>query len=291
MNYRHAFHAGNPADVFKHWVLTLILEKLCQKETPFGVLDTHAGEGFYDLSEAPAERTLEYRTGIEKLRHSPQPPSAFLPYLNAVKKGEENNTLRFYPGSSGLIAHYLRPDDHLIACEKHALTYEKLRHNLVMHREKDYPLSLHCQDAYLGLKAFLPLKEKRGLVLIDPPFETKDEFDQILAHLPMSLKRFSQGIFMIWYPIKHRSPIQRFHEKLFKSCEQPILIAEVLQREDNKADQLNGSGLAIINPPYPLEETLRNNLPWLANCLALGSGARSDLFTSLPLFPKRQRRL
>lgn len=278
MNYQHAFHAGGCADVFKHWVLTLILEKLALKATPFGVLDTHAGEGLYDLTGLPAQRTQEYRQGIQKLLSLPDIPTSFHPYLSAVTEAQYGGALhplRYYPGSPWIIQHHLREQDALIACEKHPYAFEKLKETLA-----GYPnVALHEQDAYLGLKAFLPLKQKRGLVLIDPPFEEKNELDQICRHLSSALHCFAQGIIMIWYPIKHRPPIQRFHDQLRTLMPHKLLITELLQRDDNDAHQLNGNGLAIINPPYLLDTVLEKDLPWLATQFALGKGARSVIKT------------
>ncbi|MFN7097198.1 MAG: 23S rRNA (adenine(2030)-N(6))-methyltransferase RlmJ [Gammaproteobacteria bacterium] len=295
MNYQHSFHAGSLADVFKHWVLVLLLEKLNQKQTPFGVLDTHAGAGFYDLKGDNAQRTLEYEGGIGKLIKAENIPAAFQTYLQLVSSCQDGNfglpdnyfgtarqtsapfsknkVLRYYPGSPYIIQQFLREHDRLIACELHAETYRWLKQNL----DYEKRAALHEQDAYHGMKAFLPLKEKRGLILIDPPFEVDNEFKLIVEALKIALHRFQQGIYAIWYPIKHRPPVRAFHEQLQKLAPGKVLIAEVLQRDDDDAGKLNGNGMAIINPPWQLQETLAANMPWLATYFALDAGARAEV--------------
>lgn len=278
MNYQHSFHAGCFADVFKHWILILLLEKLQQKPTPFGVLDTHAGAGFYDLMDDKSQRTLEYEGGIGKLIKIENVPAAFQTYLDLVKGCQDSNTskaknLRYYPGSPYLIQQFLRDQDNLIACELHSETYRGLKRTL----EYDRKVALHQQDAYLAMKAFLPLKAKRGLVLIDAPFEVDNEFKLIIEALKLALHRFQQGIYAIWYPIKHRPPVRHFHEQLQKLAPGKVLIAEIMQRDDNDASRLNGNGMAIINPPWQLQETLTASMPWLAEHFALGEGARAEV--------------
>jgi 23S rRNA (adenine2030-N6)-methyltransferase len=282
MNYQHSFHAGCFADVFKHWILILLLEKLQQKTTPFGVLDTHAGAGFYDLMGDNAQRTLEYEGGIGKLIKADNIPAAFQTYLNLIyacqhpgsttSHAKEKN-LRYYPGSPYIIQQFLREQDSLIACELHAETYRWLKRNL----DYEKKIALHEQDAYHAMKAFLPLKEKRGLILIDPPYEIDNEFKHLAEALKIALHRFQQGIYAIWYPIKHRPPVRAFHQQLQKLAPGKVLIAEVMQRDDNDASKLNGNGMVIINPPWQLQETLTTNMPWLANYFALGDGARAEV--------------
>ncbi|NNM59726.1 MAG: 23S rRNA (adenine(2030)-N(6))-methyltransferase RlmJ [Legionellales bacterium] len=276
MNYQHAFHAGGVSDVFKHWILVLLLEKLSQKPTPFGVLDTHAGAGFYDLSTERSQKTQEYQEGIARLIHLKEVPPAFASYLALIKQCQGlPDKLQHYPGSPYIIKHYLREHDSLIACDSHPETYRWLQRNL--DAKYDKRVALHEQDAYLAMKAFLPLKEKRGLVLIDPPFEKEREFQQISEALKTALHRFQQGTYAIWYPIKHRPPVRAFHEVLQSFVPHQFLIVELLRRNDNDAKTLNGCGMVIINPPWELQETLASTLPWLVKYFAIDDNARTEL--------------
>lgn len=277
MNYQHSYHAGGFADVFKHWILTLILEKLQQKDTAFGVLDTHAGAGFYDLMEEQAQKTGEYHEGIACLLKADPIPAAFTSYCNLIKRYQPfANKIQYYPGSPEIIQHYLRSQDSLIACELHQKTYEHLRKHF---KYSTSPIAIHQQDAYLATKAFLPLKEKRGLILIDPPFEVTNEFEQIISAIKPALHHFKQGIYAIWYPIKHRPPVSKFYQQLQQLAPEKILIAEILRRDDHDANTLNGCGMAIINPPWQLQTILKDHLPWLAKQFALTSEARSEVMT------------
>lgn len=275
MNYQHSYHAGNFPDVFKHWILVLLLEKLQQKTTPFGVLDTHGGGGFYDLHSEKSQKTQEYKDGIDHLFKSKPIPAAFQSYLDFVKQCQLTpDKLAHYPGSPYIIQNFLREHDSLITCELHNETYHHLKENLDTWSNN---IAVHEQDAYLGMKAFLPLKEKRGLVLIDPPFEKTDEFTAILKALEIALHRFQQGIYAIWYPIKHRPPVRAFHEQLTLLAPGKVLIVEALRRDDNDSDRLNGCGMAIINPPWHLQEVLTSNLPWLVQQFAQDHKARCEI--------------
>jgi 23S rRNA (adenine2030-N6)-methyltransferase len=274
MNYRHIYHAGHYADVFKHWVLVLLLEKLHQKPAPFGVLDTHAGAGWYDLSSIEAQKTGEYRHGIAKLLalNREDVPTTFHSYLDLIYPASVANApLQYYPGSPYLIQEFLRGQDQLTACELHPEQYALLK----QHMPYGPQVSLHHQDGYLGMKAFLPLKQKRGLVLIDPPFEATDEFQQIMQALKLALQRFANGMYAIWYPIKHRPPIRAFHQAIQKLELPNVLVAELLVRGDYEANALNGCGMLLINPPWQLAETLQANLPWLTRLFATDKDAHA----------------
>lgn len=268
MNYRHAFHAGNFVDVMKHAALALVLEHLKAKEQPFCVLDTHAGIGRYDLWSEPAQRTGEYRDGILKVSRDPLPDLA--PYLNVVRAMNGGGPhVRWYPGSPGLAQALLRPQDRLVLCELHPEDAKTLAAAFA----DDARVQVQEADGYIALKALLPPKERRGCVLIDPPFEVTDEFERIVRGLGHAHRRWATGIYVIWYPIKHRGPVQVFHDALKAGGIRRILVAELLLRGDTDPDQLNGSGLAIVNPPWRLEESLSRLLPaLLADFGAAGSG-------------------
>jgi 23S rRNA (adenine2030-N6)-methyltransferase len=271
MNYRHIFHAGNLCDVVKHAVLTLVIDHLRNKETPFCVLDTHAGLGLYDLSDPRAAKTDEAKDGILKLLDAARLPEldsyyAILKKLNMNWDGKSSEGFRYYPGSPLLALHLLRKQDRLIACELHPEDAEELKRQLFPYKQAQ----THRRDGYEALKAFLPPPEKRGLVLIDPPFEVPDEFEHLATALRKAHVSWPQGIFIAWYPIKERPAIWRFHEFLAASGMSKILVAEFIYREETQADQLNGSGLILMNPPWQMDEKLRRFFPVLRESLRIG---------------------
>ena len=241
MNYRHAFHAGNFADCMKHALLLWLLQALQRKPTPVLVLDTHAGAGAYDLQSGPAQTTGEWCGGIGRLLESP--PAPLVPYVELVRR------LGLYPGSPALIRAMLRPDDRLACCELHPEELSALRRRFA----RDRQVAVHQRDAWEALGALLPPKERRGLVLVDPPFEAADEFARLLAGLTTGHARFRSGVFAAWYPVKHRAPVRGFHTALAQSGIPDIVVAELLLREPLDPGRLNGCGLVVINPPYPFE--------------------------------------
>jgi 23S rRNA (adenine2030-N6)-methyltransferase len=260
MNYRHAFHAGGFTDVMKHAAMALILEHLKAKDAPFCVLDTHAGIGRYDLWSEPAQRTGEYRDGILKVVRDP--PAGLEPYLGVVRAMNDGGPhVRWYPGSPGLAQALTRPQDRIVLLELHPDDARTLADAFA----HDPRIRVQQADGYVGLKALLPPPERRGLVLIDPPFEVTDEFARIIRGLKHAHRRWATGIAMIWYPIKHRGPVKAFHDALVASGVPRILVAELLLRPDTDPDRLNGSGLVIVNPPWRLDEALA---PLLAALLA-----------------------
>ncbi len=263
MNYRHLYHAGNFADVFKHVLLMALLEKLQQKNTPFCVLDTHAGIGLYDLYSEAASKTGEYKEGIGRLYHAPD-LSPLLQRYRHVIASFNMEALRYYPGSPCIASHLLRPEDRLVLAELHPEDVVTL---------KDYfrraqQVAVHHSDAYHSMKAFLPPKEKRGLVLIDPPFEKEGEYARIAKALALACERFHHGVYAIWYPIKDRLPVDYFHKSLLATKAAKILVLELLLQPDNDPSRLNGSGIAIINAPWKLDEEAALWLPELHKLLA-----------------------
>ncbi|HYH22760.1 MAG TPA: 23S rRNA (adenine(2030)-N(6))-methyltransferase RlmJ [Azospirillum sp.] len=273
MNYRHIFHAGNFADVMKHAVLALIVEHLRAKPAAFCVLDTHAGIGRYDLSSNPAQRTLEYQDGIARLFGQAPPHPALTPYLDAVTSLNPDGVLRWYPGSPRLARALLRPQDRLVLSELHTDDVQTLRREFAGDRQ----VAVHHQDAYEALKAHTPPKEKRGLVLIDPPFEEPDEFARLVAGLTAAHRRWPTGIYAIWYPIKERPAVWRFHDALEASGIRRILRTELTIHAEDTHLRLNGCGMAIVNPPWRLDETLGALLPAVHAALpTTGGGALVD---------------
>jgi 23S rRNA (adenine2030-N6)-methyltransferase len=264
MNYRHIFHAGNRCDVVKHAVLTLVLGHLRTKDKGFAVLDTHAGIGLYDLKDPRALKTLEASEGVLLFLAAPEHP-ALAPYRDILRKlnplwdGKNVNEFRVYPGSPLLTFHMLRHQDRLIACELHPEDAETLRLNA----PNDKRMQIHGRDGYEAMCAFLPPQEKRGLALIDPPYEQPDEFEKIIACLTTIYRRWSTGIYMIWYPIKDRPAIWKFHDALASSGINKILCAEFIYDLEGRSDRLSGSGLIIVNPPWKLDEEYQTLFPYL----------------------------
>jgi 23S rRNA (adenine2030-N6)-methyltransferase len=267
MNYRHAFHAGNFADVVKHAVLTRILVHLREKPAAFRVIDTHAGAALYDLAGPEATRTGEWRHGIGRLRAAQLPPeiAALLgPYLEAVavvSPGAEPNR---YPGSPLVALHLLRPQDRLIACELEPAAAAALARAL----GGSALAKSVAIDGYVALNAYLPPKERRGLVLIDPPFEQADEFSRLAHALVKAWRKWPTGIFMAWYPLKDRRDAAAFGRGLADGVLRAILRAEI--EVDVSGAGLGAAGIVVINPPWRLAGELKILLAWLARLLAQG---------------------
>jgi 23S rRNA (adenine2030-N6)-methyltransferase len=242
LNYRHAYHAGNFADCFKHVLLLWLLRAMGRKDTPFFVLDTHAGVGSYDLTGPEAVRTGEWTAGIGRLLEANPPELA--DYLGLVRE------LGLYPGSPAIARALLRPQDRLAVCELHPQDAALLDRRF----GRDGRVQVHRRDGYEAIGALLPPPEKRALVLIDPPYEQEDEFAAVVRALELGVSRLRGGVFAAWYPIKHRAPVREFFEQLKLSGIKDILAAEIFLREPVDPARLNGCGLLLVNPPYKAEE-------------------------------------
>ena len=242
MNYRHAFHAGNFGDCMKHALLVWLLRAMARKEAPFLILDTHAGIGRYDLAHGPAERTGEWRQGIARLLEDT--PDELADYLDVVRR------LGLYPGSPAIARALLRPRDRLVLCELHGEDNLTLRHLF----GRDPQVAVHKRSAWEALGALLPPAERRGLVLIDPPYEAEDEFAQVVDGLQTGLARFATGVFAAWYPIKHRAPVRELHEVIRATGLRDVVAAELRLRAPTDPGRLNGCGLLVVNPPYRFAE-------------------------------------
>lgn len=258
MNYRHAFHAGNHADVLKHLALTLCIARLKHKDSPFALLDTHAGRGLYDLESEEARRSPEWRDGVAKLLDWPDAPAPVRLYLETL--GE---TRALYPGSPVLAARLMRAQDRLICSELHPEEFEQLK-RLGLGGPKT---ELHHRDGYEAMGALLPFAERRGLVLIDPPYEQTDELARAAAALKAAFKRFGHGVYLWWRPLKQPAELDRYDGELGRGLLRADLWVDAPAREG----KLAGSSLAIVNPPFGLEEALREALPALAERLSLGA--------------------
>jgi 23S rRNA (adenine2030-N6)-methyltransferase len=287
VNYRHAYHAGSFTDVVKHAVLALALERLKAKDAAFCVLDTHAGIGRYDLTAPAARKTGEYMTGIGRLlERDPQSlPGELRPYLGAVRAlnggALRQGGLRWYPGSPRLVRSLLRRQDRLMALELHPEDAAALAALF----ERDPQVTVQQMDGYTGLKALLPPKERRGLVLIDPPFEVKDEFERLVQGLRQAHRRWATGHYIIWYPIKDRQPVAAFHDALKATGIARILAVELLLRPAEEPQRLNGCGLVLVNPPWPIEDKLRKLMPVLATILGAEPGGGSRVEWLVPEIP------
>lgn len=278
MNYRHGFHAGNFADVQKHVILVAILDYLAQKESAFCVLDTHAGRGSYDLTAGQAERTREYAEGVGRLWGGGGEPPLAKRYLDLVRAFNRERTggdrLATYPGSPRIARMLMRPQDRLMACELHP------EENALLKAEfrGDKQVAVHARDGWEALRGLLPPKEKRGLVLIDPPYEAQeDELKQAGDALKEAQRKFPNGILALWYPIKERATIARFHQQVMRMNLGNVLAVEICVWPDDARLHLNGTGMLVVNPPWQLDTQLKAELPWLWKQLSHDGLGRHDL--------------
>lgn len=259
MNYRHHYHAGNFADLHKHLILLNLIQYLQIKDSPICIMDTHAGIGLYNLQEEKAEKTKEYETGFTQLIQSPHLPKLATDFLNLIQNIPYNQSLNFYPGSPYLAYSLLRDQDRLVLSELHPEDYQQLK-SLFSHQEN---VQVHHNDAYIALNAFIPPKEKRGLVLIDPPYEKPDEYAQIEIALLKALKKWPTGVYAIWYPLKKDQTIPNsLIDSITPLCKS-ILKNEFYYYPPESPVGLNGSGMLLINPPWNFEETFTETQNWL----------------------------
>src|SRR6201996_739373 len=268
MNYRHAYHAGNHGDVLKHATLTAAIGLLHDKPAPLFLLDTHAGIGVYDLTGVEAGKTGEFESGIGAALAADVP--AIQPYIDIVRSLNPGDRLNRYPGSPAIMAALSRPGDRLILSELHPDDAETLRR--WAHGKPG--VAVHRRDAYEALKAFLPPKENRGLIVVDPPYEAVDEFERLAAAVIAGHRRWPGGRWLIWHPVKERAPIWRLEEALIAGGVGKMLSAELLVRPVDGVS-LAGSGLILVNPPYGLEPWLAEALPQLASTVAPQHGSHA----------------
>ena len=264
LSYRHSFHAGNQADVLKHIVLMLILENLKLKEKGFFYLDTHSGVGRYRLSSNESEKTAEYKEGIERLWEQTDLPEDVARYVKMIKKlnygGKE---LRYYAGSPLIATELLRPQDRALLTELHPSDYPILRNNF-----SDYKnVTVKCDNGFQQVKATLPPKERRGLVLIDPPYELKEDYDLVVKAIEEGYKRFATGTYAIWYPVVLRQQTKRIFKGLEATGIRKILKIELAVRPDSDQRGMTASGMVVINPPWTLETQMKEILPYLTKTL------------------------
>ena len=275
LSYRHAFHAGNHADVLKHLMLVQIAQYMGEKPAPFWIIDTHAGAGRYALDSAHAEKLGEYRDGIGRLWQASSLPPALLDYLDFVKLLNPDGQLRHYPGSPWLARQLLREADRLRLFEMHSTDIKFLQECF---KDAGRQVNISHSDGFAGLKALLPPPPRRALVLIDPSYETRDDYINVVKGLQEALKRFATGTYAVWYPMLNKPEALKLPQKL-KNLGAANWLHATLQVKAPARDGfgMHGSGLFIINPPWTLEKSLHETLPVLTSLLAQGEGARYTL--------------
>ena len=269
MNYRHAFHAGNHADVLKHLVLSRLLALLAKKDAPYAYLDSHAGIGLYDLRGDQASRTGEWLEGIQRVWQADDVPALFDDYLGVIRALNPDGQLRYYPGSPKVAREPGREQDGLQLNDTHPDDGQLLKANM----KYDRRVAVHLGEGWHVPRALLPTAQKRAVLLIDPPFEQADELQRCAQALQESIARMRQAVVAIWYPIKDQRQLKRFYQDLQGTGAPKLLRVELLVHAADNADVgLNGSGLAIANPPWGLEDELRSVLPWLGQNLGQTQG-------------------
>ena len=275
LSYRHAFHAGNHADVLKHYVFSLVLDYFNQKDKPYWVIDTHAGAGMYALSSDFAQKNTEFENGIARLFKAENLPDSLEIFVKIIKKYNENKNLNFYPGSPKIAEASLRDEDRLRLFELHPSDCNLLIENF---KGKTKQTKIAQQDGFVGIKACLPPPTKRGLVLIDPPYELKDDYQRVVDCIKDSLNRFATGSYLIWYPLLQRPEPLAMVEAL-KKLQPNSWLDVTLMIEAPNADGFGmfGSGMFIINPPWTLPAILTETMPVLCDTLAIGNDANFTL--------------
>lgn len=290
MNYRHAYHAGNFADVVKHATLAAVIELMQRKEAPLRFIDTHAGVGVYDLRSEAAEKTGEWRTGIGRLVGAELPHEVaqlMAPYLRVVAEVGGKRHLTRYPGSPELVRRLLRASDRMIVNELH----DEDGAELARRYARDPRVKVLRLDGWTVLKAVLPPKERRGVTLIDPPFEEPGELDRLANALLEAHRRFATGTVMLWYPIKDLAAVQGFERRIATSGLDKILLVEIRVKPRQPLPALIGAGLVVHNPPFGLVPRLETMMPYLARQLALEGAGSSRVAWLAGERPSRQGRV
>lgn len=272
LSYRHAFHAGNFADVLKHLVQVQILDYLLQKDKVFWYGDTHAGAGGYALTSTEAQKNAEFLNGIGRLWGRNDLPELVARYVELVTQFNQqaggDETLAFYPGSPWFAKQMLRDEDRLSLFELHP--QDSVR--LIEAMRGDRRIRVQAKDGFQGLIASVPPKERRGLVLMDPPYEVKTDYDQVVEVLIQAHKRFATGTYALWYPVVQRSRVQTLEKALIKSGMRNIELYELGLTKDTSGRGMTSSGMIVINPPWTLKKQMQQCLPWLAKALAAEDG-------------------
>jgi 23S rRNA (adenine2030-N6)-methyltransferase len=286
LSYRHAFHAGNHADVLKHTLQIALLDHLNHKEKPWCYIDTHAGPGWTRLSASPAGETAEYVSGVLRVwqAQGSDLPDLLARYTALLSACNRPGKLLVYPGSVGFALQLMRAGDRLACMELHGADVRQCRQNVRRYCPAQDPASVSIEqaDGFSAMKRWLPPRERRALVLIDPPYERKEDYVRVIHALNEGLQRFPKGMFALWHPLLQRRSAYVLVERLHK-MEQPWLHAQLVVRRPDKAGfGLFGSGMFIINPPWTLEESLQQTMPALSSLLAQGEGAKLSIESHAP---------
>ncbi len=275
LSYRHAFHAGNHADVLKHTVLLELLAYYNRKDKPWWYIDTHAGGGCYALDSDQASKTVEFEDGIGRLWARDDLPAPLAAYVAAVRQFNPQGSLLFYPGSPALAMTCARAQDRLRLFELHPADFESLQRTFASEADR---VQVSRTDGLGALKALLPPPTRRAVVLIDPSYEVKDDYRQVVDTLREAMRRFSTGTFVVWYPLLARPEARQLPARLAElGAENWLDVRLVVKRPPRDGFGMFGSGLFIVNPPWVLPERLEAMLPWLAEVLAVDEGAAFDL--------------
>ncbi|VCU69060.1 Ribosomal RNA large subunit methyltransferase J [Pigmentiphaga humi] len=273
-SYRHAFHAGNHADVLKHLVLVQLMRYFAQKDAPYWYIDTHAGAGAYALDGDWAGKTAEFESGIARLWTREDLPAIVAEYVDEVAAFNNDEFLRHYPGSPFLAAHALRERDRLRLFELHPTEIDVLRRNF---RQQDRDVGrrtmIYDADGFEGVKALLPPPTRRGIVLIDPSYEDKRDYARVFQCVGEGLKRFATGCYAVWYPQVQRRESQQLSERLARLSNSWLHVRLTVRKPSGDGVGLYGSGMFILNPPWVLEAALKEVMPWLTEVLAQDAGA------------------
>lgn len=268
LSYRHSFHAGNPADVVKHLVLAQVLSYQTLKDKPLDYIDTHSGAGFFELAGADAQKTQEYLDGIAKLYQHNSEHQELNDYIELIKSFNDTEQLAFYPGSPKIAEHFLRRQDKGWFFELHPRDLALLQENMSGKRS----IRVRGENGFAGLVGLLPPASRRACVLIDPPYEIKDDYDTVVKTLTKAYQRFSTGTYMIWYPVVNRERIERMEQGLIASGMRNIQLFELATEADTEVHGMTASGMIVINPPWKLKQTMDKILPELVSLLSDSSG-------------------
>jgi len=285
LSYRHAFHAGNHADVLKHFVLIQVLQHATQKDKPLWYIDTHAGAGIYALDKGYATQNAEYESGITRLLNHTNSPAQLADYVALVKKFNAGDQLKRYPGSPAFAYELLRNEDRLRLFELHSNDCKLLRQYFknAGHSPTGHRAMIAAEDGFAGLKAILPPPPRRAVVLIDPPYEEKQDYRRVLDALKDSLQRFATGTYMVWFPLLQRPEPQQLQDKLKKlGLPSWLEITLTIQTPSLEGFGMHGSGLFIVNPPWTLPKTLQDMMPYLVEILGQDTDAGFSLDYKIP---------
>lgn len=275
LSYRHAFHAGNHADVLKHFLLLQLLQYLNQKDKPYWVIDTHAGAGMYALDQGYAAKNAEYKSGIARLWTRDDLPAPLADYVQLVRRLNQDGALKLYPGSPWVAMQMLRADDRLRLFELHPTDCQLLRENF---HDAGRRVKVEEADGFAGLKALLPPPPRRALVLIDPSYEEKQDYQRVPAALQDALKRFETGVYAVWYPLLQRPEALGFAEKLKRLPAKSWLhVSLTVNTPSADGFGMHGSGMFVLNPPWTLHAILKDVMPWLVGVIGQDSFAQFHL--------------